>query len=240
MSVAGRISNRRAAVASRLVAAPDSVLEPPEATEGRPSRRLLVATSFVVLVPTAVLAFLRPPLPIEVSVLTWIDGALAGAIDGPMSFLDDVGRASVMSPAFVALAAALVLTGRHRAGGAVLAAAAATLVTNVVVKALVGRPRPDLWAVEVESIGSYPSGHTLFVTVLFGLLAGVLRGTRWHRLVLTVGVLGSFSMAFSRLYLGEHFPSDVVASLCIGVLIVVVVDHFIGLSPMRPSQHPPE
>src|SRR5690606_41430588 len=109
-----------------------------------------------------------------------------------------------MSPAFVALAAALVLTGRHRAGGAVLAAAAATLVTNVVVKALVGRPRPDLWAVEVESIGSYPSGHTLFVTGLFGLLAGVLRGPRWHRLVLTVGRLGSFSWALRRLYPARH------------------------------------
>src|SRR5690554_4402231 len=91
MSVAGRTSNRRAAVASRLAAAPHPELRRPQATQGGPPRRLLVATSSGGLVPAAVLPSPRPALPTAVSVWTWVDGALAGAIDGPMSFLDAVG-----------------------------------------------------------------------------------------------------------------------------------------------------
>lgn len=195
----------------------------------------LVAVSFVILAVTTVLAFVRPPVPAEVSTLTWIRGSFGGSLDGLMRFLDEAGSVAVMSPAFVALAAALLLAGRRRPAVAAFAGGAAALLVNIVIKTLVSRPRPDLWAVEVDSIGSYPSGHTLFVTVFFGLLVVLLRGTRWRGIALGAGVVVCLVMAFSRLYLGEHFPSDVVASLALGVLIVSAVERFIGLSA---SQHP--
>lgn len=206
----------------------EAVAPPPRATSST-SRGVVVALVSLLAV-TAAIALTRPPLVAETSTLAWIDATFDGSLDAPMQFLDEAGRVAIMGPVFVALAATLFLAGRRRSGTAVLMGTAAALLSNIAIKTLVGRPRPAVWVVEVDSLGSYPSGHTLFVTVLTGLVVCLLRGTRWRPLVLVAGAVLCAVMGFSRLYLGEHFPSDVVASFCLGALIVISVDRLVGLS----------
>jgi membrane-associated phospholipid phosphatase len=232
-----------ASVPCRLVAERTDALAQSPDTTGMESRAWLVAVSLVVLAVTTVLAFITPPLATEVSIMTWMNEAFGGSLLELSRFLDVVGGVDVMSPLFVALAAVLFLVGRRRPARAVLAATAATLLLNIGIKTLVDRPRPvrfALSAVEVDPLASYPSGHTLFATVFFGLLVGLVRGSRWRSFVLAMGVVVSVLMAVSRVYLGEHFPSDVVASFAIGILIVDAVDRFIGLSTNRSNSARPE
>jgi undecaprenyl-diphosphatase len=110
---------------------------------------------------------------------------------------------------------------------------AATLV-SVTIKAVVARPRPpvdSMTVAGVETTYSFPSGHTIG-TATFLLVLGYLAWVRHpagRALVLWVlGVVaGVLVVALSRLYLGYHFVTDVVASVALAVAVlggVVVVD----------------
>ena len=114
--------------------------------------------------------------------------------------------------------------------GAMLASTALSLAF----KAVVGRPRPPLDAMSVpgsEATYSFPSGHTVG-TATFLLVAGYLlwiRRPRIRSLVVSAAAaaLGIALVAGSRLYLGYHFVTDVVAGAGVGLAVlggVVVVD----------------
>jgi len=96
------------------------------------------------------------------------------------------------------------------------------MLANSGLKLLVERPRPGLLAA-VETHGfSYPSGHTVAITLFCGyLLLQTFRGTsRWPwRMLALAGALALVATAgFSRVYLGAHHPGDVVASVLFGVV----------------------
>lgn len=93
------------------------------------------------------------------------------------------------------------------------------LVGNLLIKNLVARPRP-CWLdptvsllIPVPADFSFPSGHALSSAAA----ATVLSGSGWRAACLSVPV--ALLIAFSRLYLFVHFPSDVLAGIVIGFLI---------------------
>jgi len=87
---------------------------------------------------------------------------------------------------------------------------------NTLLKLIFARPRPHLFApLVLETDYSFPSGHTVAATVLYGLLAVFL----WRQRHYGWALLASswvFAVAVSRVYLGVHYPSDVLAALAIG------------------------
>ena len=125
---------------------------------------------------------------------------------------------------------------------------ASTLI-SLLVKGLVGRPRPPeetMYVPGSETTASFPSGHTIG-TATFLLVAGYLVASRnrtrgvvvgW----LAAGVVGASAVALSRLYLGYHFLTDVVAAggLAVVVLgVVTVVDRVHVLRGLPPSEPEP-
>ncbi|MFF2550237.1 phosphatase PAP2 family protein [Nocardia sp. NPDC058058] len=89
-------------------------------------------------------------------------------------------------------------------------------------KLLIGRPRPPLVdRLVVETNHSYPSGHALGSTVVVGvvvaLLVPLLHGL-WRYLLVTLTVLFVLGVGVSRLYLGVHWPTDVLAGWVFGIL----------------------
>lgn len=80
----------------------------------------------------------------------------------------------------------------------------------------------------VDLYGSFPSGHASFAMVLVGSLWPVLTGV--HRLA---GGLFVAWVAVSRIYVGEHFPADVVAGLLSALLVVLIVRKLMSLAVAR-------
>ena len=88
-------------------------------------------------------------------------------------------------------------------------------------KLLCHRPRPELWPRLVQDYGaSFPSGHSLYAMVL--AYVGVLLSwrTRWRRLVVCLGGIWVVLMGLSRVYLGVHYPTDVIGGWLLGMIWV--------------------
>jgi membrane-associated phospholipid phosphatase len=107
-----------------------------------------------------------------------------------------------------------------------------SVVLTAILKVLVGRPRPPLYALNPVDLFlginqySFPSGHVLFFVVFFGFMAylGWVHLTGWLRL-LVMAVCGTLIMAIapSRIYVGAHWASDVIGSYVIGTLLLIIL-----------------
>ncbi|WP_426592351.1 phosphatase PAP2 family protein [Cellulomonas sp. McL0617] len=97
----------------------------------------------------------------------------------------------------------------------------------LVVKAIVGRARPpaDLVHALAPETGptSYPSGHTALAVSLAAAAWFLARGTRWSRLVAWCGVAFIALVGFSRLYVGAHYPGDIVGSVLVSTSAIVAL-----------------
>ncbi|GAA4045479.1 hypothetical protein GCM10023063_35570 [Arthrobacter methylotrophus] len=95
-------------------------------------------------------------------------------------------------------------------------------------KLIVARHRPnpallfDPLAPETGS-NSFPSGHTAFAVALAFALYFLVRGTRWGPITAWAGAVLAVVVAWSRIYIGVHYPSDVVASFLATSAAVIVL-----------------
>jgi len=99
-----------------------------------------------------------------------------------------------------------------------------TVMLNVTLKAVFQIPRPSSIPHLVSAGGwSFPSGHAQTAAVLWGWLAWEIRRpwAYWVGAVLIVGI------AFSRVYLGVHYPSDVIAGALIGLLTLIAYHYLL-------------
>ena len=91
----------------------------------------------------------------------------------------------------------------------------------VTLKNIYQRPRPEILHLVEEKGFSFPSGHSLAVTIMVGTLIVILsqriKNTVWRKIVQILLSLYIVSVLVSRIYLGVHYPSDVIASLCVGL-----------------------
>ena len=91
----------------------------------------------------------------------------------------------------------------------------------VTFKNIYQRPRPEILHLVEEKGFSFPSGHSLAVTIMVGTLIVILsqriKNTVWRKIVQILLSLYIVSVLVSRIYLGVHYPSDVIASLCVGL-----------------------
>jgi undecaprenyl-diphosphatase len=99
--------------------------------------------------------------------------------------------------------------------------------TNELVKTVVGRPRPTIDVVnvfEVLTSYSFPSGHVMLYTILFGYIC-YLMYTLLKRSILRSLLLGIFGIFIlfvgpSRIYLGQHWASDVLGAYLLGGVLL--------------------
>jgi membrane-associated phospholipid phosphatase len=112
------------------------------------------------------------------------------------------------------------------------------LILNEGMKLLFSRPRPTLWpSLLHETTFGFPSGHALGSIVLYGLLAYFYASYRPHHAkgIYLCSVLLIGSIGFSRLYLGVHYPTDIIAGYIMGWLWLMACICFLRLQTPRAS-----
>ena len=156
----------------------------------------------------------------EGGALLWIQEVLRGPVqDAFFSFYTQLGNGGIL---WIALCVVLLFFPRTRKAGfwALIAMLFGLVCTNVLLKHLVGRTRPWLVLgglvplVVEDDPNSFPSGHTCAAFACCVTWARCT-GKRWLRCLCIAAAL---LMGFSRLYVGVHFPSDVLAGCAVGCL----------------------
>ena len=96
----------------------------------------------------------------------------------------------------------------------------------VTFKNIYQRPRPEILHLVEEKGFSFPSGHSLAVTLMVGSLIVIfsqrIKNQLWKRIIQILLGFYLLSVLVSRVYLGVHYPSDVLASLCVGLGVLFI------------------
>lgn len=156
---------------------------------------------------------------LDFRILYWIQNHLrCGFLDFLMPKISFLGNAGLI---WLLSAGILILLPKYRRKGILLLAglAVGVLVGNIIMKPLFARPRP-CWIdtavrmlVSVPKDYAFPSGHTLSSVIAAVILTATDR--RFGIIAIPLAIL----IAFSRLYLFVHFPTDVFASVLLGIAI---------------------
>jgi membrane-associated phospholipid phosphatase len=135
------------------------------------------------------------------------------ALTTVMTWLTNLFQPNVFRVAALALVIWLARRGRRRTAIWVAVTMIAGGVLGGLLKLLFGRARPDLLDPVASAVGyAFPSGHAL-TSALAMTIAVMLLGNRWVLWLIPV------LTAFSRVYLGVHWTSDVIAGLLLGAAV---------------------
>jgi membrane-associated phospholipid phosphatase len=138
-----------------------------------------------------------------------------------LTFFGDYLGATLLT---VALIAVLVALRRRRDALFVAAVMAGSGVLQYLIKLAFARPRPSAFPplVTMNSF-SFPSGHAMTSASLVLALTVVCWRSRWRWAAIAGGTVFALAVSFTRLYLGVHYPSDLLAGWCLSVAWTVGV-----------------
>ncbi len=198
---------------------------------------LIIAGLMLLLVGLAELIESGAPLEADLAVTRFVQQFRPDWFDGLMRFLTSIGVAPwvLILPAIILIA---LLVMREWAAALALLFAQLGSVGNPLIKIAVNRPRPGVnfeLGLHVPTDSSFPSGHSATAMVVYGFLIYLawvkLRDYRLARnLIIAFCAIYILGMGLSRIYLGEHWVSDVLGGYIYGlawVLLSVIVYHLI-------------
>jgi undecaprenyl-diphosphatase len=159
---------------------------------------------------------------LDTSVRDWFVERRSPALTAVLTAFTTIGSSVVLVSLSFGVTVFLAASRRRAEAGLVAGATAGALILWPLLKNLIERARPaDAHLVQVSS-WAYPSGHSLTSTVVFGVLAVLAyRRARTRATRVTVAATAAVLVAavgVSRVYLGVHWPTDVLAGWLIGAL----------------------
>ena len=219
----------------------------------RPKREyrtfLFQVSLFAAIGAFAVLTFMvktTPSFPIDLEIERAIQSINSPIFAGLMYLISWPGFSPQSFILSVLIVLAIYLLGLRWEAITALVAALLPPLVNVLVKDWIRRPRPTIDLVNVFGIlnsYSFPSGHVMFYVGFFGFLwflIYTLLKRSWIRTLLLI-FLGSLIalVGISRIYLGQHWPSDVLGAYLLGGLTLVGILEFYRWGKKRFFVHQP-
>jgi len=166
--------------------------------------------------------------PWDVPILLAIHNTSTPQLDLFAAMLTKLGVYWGVLPVTTVIGFVLLRQGRWRSLAYLLTTLLGSTVINRTAKTLLHRVRPHLWDSLSKEYGfAFPSGHAMSSMALIAAVVILTWGTRWRLLVLSFGSLFVLAIGWTRLYLGVHFPSDILAgwmvslAWAIGVSMVI-------------------
>ena len=152
----------------------------------------------------------------------WLHGHMGSGVTTLMVRASAVHSTLAVSAYVVVFAAVLAFKRNWYRLQMLVAVVPIGMLLNVVLKQAFHRTRPsfDDMAHQLATY-SFPSGHTMAATVLWGFILTwawpYVKGWHVRALLVLLACIAVFLVGFSRIYLGAHFLSDVLAAMCEGV-----------------------
>ena len=170
---------------------------------------------------TKILRALRDPLdPAKPIGPAWMEGSLLD--------LTSIGGSTVLGLVIAFVAGFLMLQTRYRTAMVVLIASISGEIMNAAMKYVFNRPRPTIVPhLRVAFSTSFPSGHAMESAIVYLTLAAILMRASETRLtkfyILSIAVLLTTLVGISRVYLGVHYPTDVIGGWIIGFMWASII-----------------
>ncbi len=163
-------------------------------------------------------------IPFDAPILRVAHAMASERLDRVFLFFSAIGYERGVVPFDVLLVLGLAIARRFRQSLFAAVALAGSGLLNVATKQLFARERPSLWeSISPESTFSFPSGHAMGSMTLACVLLALTWRTRLRWWV--VGAMAVFvpMVGLSRVYLGVHYPSDILAGWAVALTWVVAV-----------------
>jgi undecaprenyl-diphosphatase len=216
-----------------LIGSKEALMQDLQHTPHHVSREQRQLFSFCVLLPLLLLIFLTTALlqhylfALDVQLLWQVHQFANPILDDAAITMSYLGGMPIASVVFLALLG-YVHFKRSRYTLFILISLLGAVNLSWLLKVLISRPRPMLWPRLVQDYGaSFPSGHSVYAASFACVFILVFWQTQWRYTVLFLGLTWMLLMGLSRVYLGVHFPSDVLGGWALGWAWVFLV--YLGL-----------
>jgi len=157
------------------------------------------------------------------------DDPIGGAsVQAAMLHITGLGSSVVTGLITLIAVLFLAIAGRWRYAALVLAAALGTLLVMLALKGLYDRPRPPFVThLDPQTDESFPSGHSMIASALYltlsTLIAQALPTRRLRIFTIATGAVLALMIGVSRLYMGVHYPTDVLAGWTVGCAWALII-----------------
>lgn len=177
---------------------------------------------------------------VEVETLQRFHQAASPGLDTLMLTITRLGNPETVVPVGLVLLGTLIVHKARSEAWIVAATGMGAILLNTALKPLFGRHRPDLYPQLIHDKSfSFPSGHSLGTTVLYGMIAYLLarQYPQFALWIYLLAIILAIAVGCSRLYLDLHWPTDVLAGWSIGLLWLMTGITMLRLQRFRKRQH---
>ena len=176
-------------------------------------------------------------IPFDEPILRFAHALAREGFDHFFGLMSQVGYLYGVVPFDIARVLVLTLTRRFREAIFSALALGGSAVLNMAVKQVFARERPSLWeSIAPETTFSFPSGHAMGSATLACVLILLAWRTRWRWPVLVAALAFTIAVGLSRVYLGVHYPSDILAGWAAASVWTAAVFLAVYRARLRPWQ----
>ncbi|MBC7087076.1 MAG: phosphatase PAP2 family protein [Tissierellales bacterium] len=171
-------------------------------------------------------SFFNFVLSFDENILLFLDNNQYPNLLNAMKFISFIGSSAFLVPAISITVVLLIFRKKYREILMIISASLGSLGINSLLKNIIKRERPVEFFKAIETSYSFPSGHAMVAASLSFTIAYILTKNKSQASKKKAYIIASIYtvlMSFSRLYLGVHYPIDVIFGIFYGITLFILI-----------------